>query len=695
MRFRIRPAGLAVAVVALLALTASQAAAKSYFAERFDALIKILPGGALEVTETVAFRFENGTFDYVFRELATRRTDGIDVVSASMDGRPFTAGTGVDQFEVTGRSKPRVRWRFAPTSNSTHTFVLTYVARGVVTQAPDADVLAWRALPSEHQYRIDAAAIEFVLPGAARAAGEPAATPAMSSHRVGGKVSVRIEPGPEDVTSPPLHARISADQIRPDGWVESSFRLPRGSVISAPPAWQQSAIDATASAPRWIATAAVLVLAGLVLLFGLRQQYDPPPADLSPMGSGGAAPDSLAPGLAGPLLSNGRTTLEHAMGTVFSLAQRGVVAIDEAQGRFGMQDFTITRRPSNGTLAPHEQALLATLFDARHPEQTTLSSARNRVARRLRPFGVAVRQELAEAGVLDADRQQVRNRYVWSGSVLLILAGLAVPLAAFFVNRFAGWPMFLPAGLAIVGIASFIFAGSVTPLSNEGVRRAARWRGFRWYLKEVSRQREQPVVPNLDDLLPFAVAMGLGPYLGPLHQEAPGQRPRVVPCTLGRVAGSRLHGVRHIVWFARRRRRGGRRRGRAAAERRGRGEGVEPDRFRVQGSWVQGWFKGFRVLRYGSGFKVQDRVQGSGVQGSQIDAQGGQSSEMTRDDGSRHCWADQGLSGCELSSSALSALRLDHPAAVYARRAAWARWASICWRWAISRTESDGWSGRA
>ena len=380
------------------------------------------------------------------------------------------------------------------------------------------------------------------------------ATPTTSSRRVDGAVTVHVESGPDDVTSPPLHARIIADQIRPDGWVEASFRLPKGSVIAAPPAWQESAIAAAAAAPRWIAAAAVLVLAGLVLLFGLRQQYDPPPADLSPLGSGGSPPDPLAPGLAGALLSNGRTTLEHAMGTMFSLAERGVIAIDEARGRFGVQDFTITRQRSKGPLAPHEQALLATLFDTRHPEQTTLSSARNRVTRRLRAFGVAVRQELTEAGLVDIERKRIRDRYIRMGSVLLILAGLTVPLAAIFVNRFAGWPMLLPAGLAIVGIASFIFAGSVTPLSNEGVRRAARWRGFRSYLKEVSRQREQPAVRNLDDLLPFAVATGLGPYWGRYIKKHPGSCPGVVPCALERVPGSRLHRVRHLVCVARRRR---------------------------------------------------------------------------------------------------------------------------------------------
>jgi len=525
MRYPPRTAAVAAAVAVLLALTASPAAAKSYFAERFDSLIRVMPGGALEVTETVVYRFESGTFDHVFRELPTRLTDGIEIVRASMDGRPFPAGNAVDRIEVSGNAKVRVQWRFAPVSESTHVFVLTYLARGVVRQAPDADVLEWHALPREHQYRIDASAIEFVLPGTAGASGERAATPATATHRLDGTVTVSVERGPDDVTAPPLHARITADRIRSDGWVESSFRLPKGSVITAPPAWQQSAITAAAFAPRWIAAAAMIVLAGLVLLFGLRQQYDSPPADLSPMGSGGSVPDALAPGLAGSLVSNGRTTLEHAMGTVFALAERDVIAIAETRGRFGVHSFDITRRRSTGPLAPHEQALLAALFDERHPEQTPLSGARNRVMRRLRRFGAAVQQELAAAGLLDMDRKRVRDRYIRVGIVLLILAGLSVPIAGFFVRRFAGWPMLLPAGIALVAVASFIFAGSTTPLSNEGVRRGARWRGFRAYLKEISHQRDQPAVRNLDVLLPFAIATGLGPHWARYIKKHPGSVP--------------------------------------------------------------------------------------------------------------------------------------------------------------------------
>ena len=71
-----------VLLAALLLIAAPAAAAKSYVADRFDVRIRMLDSGAMEVVETVIFRFEGGTFTYVFRELPRRRTDDIEIVSA-------------------------------------------------------------------------------------------------------------------------------------------------------------------------------------------------------------------------------------------------------------------------------------------------------------------------------------------------------------------------------------------------------------------------------------------------------------------------------------------------------------------------------------------------------------------------------------------------------------------------------------
>src|SRR5687767_5901446 len=83
-------------IVAGLALAcAAPALAKSYTAERFDVLVRVQPDGTLDVTETVLFRFDDGTFREVWRDIPTRRTDGVEFISAEMDGQRLPPGTEI------------------------------------------------------------------------------------------------------------------------------------------------------------------------------------------------------------------------------------------------------------------------------------------------------------------------------------------------------------------------------------------------------------------------------------------------------------------------------------------------------------------------------------------------------------------------------------------------------------------------
>ena len=107
---------LRISMVALLIVVAAGTLdAKWYTAERFDSAIRVLPGGDIEVDETLVLRFVDGTFTEVFRELPTRHTDGIEVISARLDERVLPFGNGVNQLEVRNRSQVRAIWRFAPT----------------------------------------------------------------------------------------------------------------------------------------------------------------------------------------------------------------------------------------------------------------------------------------------------------------------------------------------------------------------------------------------------------------------------------------------------------------------------------------------------------------------------------------------------------------------------------------------------
>ncbi len=513
---------IAVAVLALAA-GAGTASAKSYSADAFNSHVRVLPGGALEVTETVVFRFESGTFEHVFREIPTRRTDGIEIVSASMDDRPFPRGEGINHIQVRRGSNVRVEWHFPPVADSTHTFVLTYIGRGVVQQTGAADVLEWQALPSRHDYSIASATLALELPASMQGAIGSLPAPSIESHDIRGGVSASV-PQLQDGAVGPV-ALATADGVRPNGWIQAGIALPRGSLVSTPPEWQRSQTAARALAPRWITAAVTVALGGLIILFGLRRSYDaPPPQDVP--GPLPAAPDDLAPALAGALLSNGGSRLEHAMATLVALADRGRLSVEEREpGMLSGRSFEL-RQTGRGTLAPHEQALIETGFGgAGEATAVSLGSFSRRLTRHFRRFSTAVRSELLQAGLLDIERRAVRKRYLVLMISLIVLGGLGFPAAAILADRLGPWPLLVPAAVIAVGIVSGIFVGATTPLSDEGLRRAARWRAFRAYVKAVSRREQLAEPDSRSSLLPFVVAAGLASAWGKYLKDRPGALP--------------------------------------------------------------------------------------------------------------------------------------------------------------------------
>jgi predicted membrane protein DUF2207 len=483
----------------VLALLAGRADAKDYYAERFDAHVEAQRGGTIRVTETVLLHFRGGAFTQFHRQVPTRRTDGIEIVSAELDGVPLPRGTAPGQVEVTGSSRVRVTWHFGPISDSSHLFVLTYLVRGVVQQEAGADLLAWQTLPGEHSYRIDSSQSVFDLPA------EPLSPPAVEARRAASS-SMRVDGRRVD---------LEARTIRQNGWVEARIRLPSGSLIQAPPVWQAHELSVRSHAPHWIGAAGLVFLIGLVLLCGIRLRYERPPDGNATAWSGNAPPDSLRPAIAGALLSNGGSRLEHAMGTLFALAARGELDIEEGPRSFGQHHFTLTRRGTGRQpLAEHEQRVLDIVFTGSHgaDRAINLAKARARLGRHLRTFRAAVQREMTAASMFDDDRRAVRTKFLRLGIGGLVLAVPVALLLTTLIERFGGWPMLIPAALGAVGIVAVIFYAAHTPLSNEAVRRAQYWRGFRKHMQAVARDREvAPVAATVQDWLPLAVAIGVAP----------------------------------------------------------------------------------------------------------------------------------------------------------------------------------------
>jgi hypothetical protein len=199
------------------------------------------------------------------------------------------------------------------------------------------------------------------------------------------------------------------------------------------------------------------------------------------------------------------------MAALFGVADRGVLRIDERSRAFGLRDFTIAEATER-SLAPYEERLLEIVFAGAQDgtRSVTLGKARNRLVRQFGKFKAALEPAMVSAGLLDDDRRSVRTRFVAIAILCLIAAGMLSIAFAFIVERFGGWPMMIPLALALVGVAGLMAYGAHTPLSNDGIRRANEWRGFRRYLRDIARDRQpSPGDAAMRQLLPFAVAFGI------------------------------------------------------------------------------------------------------------------------------------------------------------------------------------------
>lgn len=505
-----RPVLVTLVLLAALALPQAALAAKDYRAVRYDVTLDIEPGGAMVVTETIRFAFGPDSFTYVTRELPSRRSDGVSVLAAWMDGREMTRGTDPGEFgvkRIEGGVR-RVRWYFDPVTASEHTFTLRYRVAGVVRQETDADVLEWRALPSEHQYTIGCAALDVTYPREAALVDNPVVTPPASGGLDGAG-----------------RARFERCGFDPDqSWVVRLAFAPR-SVAPTPPGWQRRSRQAQQKLPALLGLSLMILTAGIAafVVFGLNQR----PAVARGRHSGVTSPpDHLPPVLGGALAEDGRATWKPVLGTILDLARRGIVTIEELPAeRLKPRDFLITDTGGAVALHPTERAIYDVLFETRDGRRpalkfSELSGIRGSTSRWTR-IVQAVAEGLSAEGLIDAERARTRSRGM-AVAVVVIAIGVVILVAAIPMARHWGGATLLPgAALAAAGLIGLAIAHGVTPLTDEAQRRSARWVAYGRHLKTLSQSASAPAARgSFDRLLPLAVAFGVGAaWAKALHKQ--------------------------------------------------------------------------------------------------------------------------------------------------------------------------------
>jgi uncharacterized membrane protein len=307
-----------------------------------------------------------------------------------------------------------------------------------------------------------------------------------------------------------------ARDLHPDSGLRVRLSFQPGSLIDAPPLWQARAVTIERSAPAFVILSLLIFAAGAVWLtaYWLRQRRPFSVAAGSALRAT-QPPDDLPPAIAGLLIAGGVTTQwQHALGTLFDLARRGIVRIEESAEHkwYRRNDFTLYLESQPVDLRAHEHGLLDLLFTTKAGPVASvkLSHVSNNLVSQLKKFTEPLHQEMQAARMFSPERQAVRKRLSIFGIVILLASGVGLVAALTLTGVWGGWPLLMPFALAGIALVGLVMAVSFSPLSDEGAQQAGQWKGFAAYLRDVTRGRESPFQPKIFEMyLPYAASFGL------------------------------------------------------------------------------------------------------------------------------------------------------------------------------------------
>ena len=477
---------------------------KSYSADRFDVDVVVQNDGSLLITETVVFTFVGEPFTFVFRDIPTSKTDGIEIVAASVDGRFYPQGSNAGQVEIEPGSNVRVTWHMEPTANTTRTFVLEYRMLGVVQQTANSDLLRYQPMPDEFEYRIGSSTVTVEYPSSANLQETPILTAGQAT----------VDRNSNKVT-------FTRQNIEPNQTLVFEMAFAQGSLIDAPPTWQARQAEQDALAPVWLGAGLLIAAIGTLGAWGVYRNHQP----VLPKGTAVRyqPPNDLPPAIAGVLNGHGaKPSWSNALATLFDLADRGILSIEEVADKkwYQGQDFVIVQQNMTpGNLRPHEQGLLNLLFQTKKGRQTSvkMSKLANMVnGKQWEKFTKPLEAELEAAGYIDPVRKK-RRLWVMGGSFIFFILGTAalIGLSVGLAQQFGAWPIAIGLALFLLFAVWLIVGNMLTILTDDAKQMADAWQSFHDYLKAVTRKKAAVDNPNMfTQFVPYAASYGL------LHQWA-------------------------------------------------------------------------------------------------------------------------------------------------------------------------------
>jgi hypothetical protein len=490
---------LLIVLASLGAWAAPAAGQRSLAIERFDAVIRVRPDGAIDVTETITARF-TGSWNGIFRTIPVVYRDarglnwtlGLDIRGAvDGDGRALRVEADRERHYL------KLRMWVPGANDATRTVVLQYRATNGLRFFEEHDELYWNVTGDEWDVPIEAAAARIELPPNA------AGVRAIAFNGVYGSTA--------------QDASVEVDGVTVRIAMPHALAFHEG--LTAVVGWNKGVVTQPSAAARTVAVASsnwpllipLPVLLGAFLLWR-RRGRDPRRLPITVR----YEPPDLTPGEAGTLLDNS-PDMRDITATLVDLAVRGHVRFEEEDeprlfGLLKEREYVLHRLDppdGAGSLAPHELRLLDGIFSGRG-RRVELSELEDEFYSRLPGIRSAIFDRLLQRGLYHARPDRVKQR--WHVGGLLLGVVVAVGGAA-LADRLLLTPVpFVVAGVLVAAI--MVVFGFVMPArSVAGARMLERVLGFEEFLRRVEGEQYRRVIvghPELfDRYLPFAMAFGV------------------------------------------------------------------------------------------------------------------------------------------------------------------------------------------
>jgi hypothetical protein len=319
--------------------------------------------------------------------------------------------------------------------------------------------------------------------------------------------------------------QYTAQNVASDDALEVRTQFPHGLVTASPPSWQAATEAAEANAERAKNIASVvnllaLVLGGFVLVGGglfvlinyVTRGRDPQTQLANSPIVVREPPTDLPPAVVGTLVDE-RADEQDVIATVVDLATRGIITIEEVKNEKLLGSNLDFRFKLNGDVAaanlrPYEKTLLTGLFGTE--QEFMMSDLKGRFFASMQKWMSELYDEVTTSRLFVDNPEAVRQRYRRFGQVLVGLGVLGGVFAVCALTSFGGLAFFPFLCLIGVGVMFMIIAPRMPKRTEEGVRQAIQWEGFRRYLQDI--QKHEPVnqaVTLFNRYLPYAVAFGI------------------------------------------------------------------------------------------------------------------------------------------------------------------------------------------